>query len=144
MTRIPQLFTWYPFNPIIWEGGDVSFSLFGLVQGFLLVLSLVIYISCHKYTKHPRGFSWAKKCTIDLQIWLILCHNTLEQKTPVFDNHVAFHWPIRGVFSHSSSYAHYQHCYYGSTKSSSFITRDFPFHPFEIPKTPLSFAMLFK
>lgn len=25
-----------------------------------------------------------------------------------------------------------------------FLTRDFPFHPFEIPKMPLSFAMLFK
>lgn len=70
----------------------MSFSLLlCLVQGFLLVVSLVIYISYHKYTKHPRGFLRAKKCTIDLQIWLILCHNMLEQKTPVFDNHVAFH-----------------------------------------------------
>lgn len=37
------------------EGGDVSFWLFGLVQGFLWVLSLVIYISYHKYAKHPWG-----------------------------------------------------------------------------------------
>ncbi len=38
-----------------------------------------------------RGFLWAKKCTIDLQMWLIGCHNMLEQKTFVFDKHVAFH-----------------------------------------------------
>lgn len=56
-----------------------------------MVLSLVICISYHKYTKHPWRFLRAKKCIIDLQIWLILCHTVLEQKMPVCDNHVAFH-----------------------------------------------------
>lgn len=56
-----------------------------------------------------RGFLRAKKCTIDLQMWLSGCHNMLEQKTLVFDNHVAFYWTIRGLFSHPWSYAHYYH-----------------------------------
>ncbi len=40
---------------------------------------------------NPGGFLRAKKCTIDLQMWLIGCHNMLEQMTLVFDKHVAFH-----------------------------------------------------
>jgi len=41
MTRIPQLFTWYPFSPIMWERGRC-------VLLVILPLSLVIYISYHK------------------------------------------------------------------------------------------------